>query len=374
MADRPGARLVAEFAAALRRGGLEVPPGTSVLFAQALAAVGLADRDLAYWAGRATLVRRPEDREAYDRVFAEFFECRLPAAPRPRQAQVTLAVDSGEDGGESAGPDPATESEATLALRYSATEVLREQDFSRYGEEEWAEARRLISAMRAKAEQRRSRRLRPHARRGRLDLARTVQMALSSDGEAIRRAFAAPADRPRRLVIIVDISGSMEPYARAFLRFAHAALVARPAGAVEVFVLSTRVSRITRQLSSRDPDEALAAASAAVDDWYGGTRLGEGLASFNDRWGTRGLARGAVVVLLSDGWDRGEPDGLAAEMGRLRRVAHRIVWANPLRASPGYEPIARGMAAALPFVDDFVDGHSLASLEHLVEVVAGAPR
>ncbi|HET9093012.1 MAG TPA: VWA domain-containing protein, partial [Acidimicrobiales bacterium] len=259
MADGRGERLVVEFAAALRRGGLEVPPGTTVLFAEALATVGLSDRDLVYWAGLASLVRRPEDREAYDRVFAEFFECRLPTALPARPRQVTLGVDSGGDGEEPAGEGLPAEPETTLTLRYSATEVLREQDFSRYDEEEWAEARQLISAIRARAEQRRSRRLRPHAR-GRLDLARTVQMALSSDGEAIRRAFAAPADRPRRLVIIVDISGSMEPYARAFLRFAHAALVARPAGAVEVFVLSTRVSRITRQLSSRDPDEALAAA------------------------------------------------------------------------------------------------------------------
>jgi uncharacterized protein with von Willebrand factor type A (vWA) domain len=163
----------------------------------------------------------------------------------------------------------------------------------------------------------------------------------------------------------------MQPYARAFLRFAHATVSARATGETEIFVLGTRLTRITRALSWRDPDAALADAARLVDDWYGGTRLGAGLQFFNDRWGNRGMARGAVVVIMSDGWDRGDPTQLAREMGRLRRVARRVVWVNPLRASPGYQPVARGMAAALPFVDDFVDGHSLASLEALVAVVAG---
>ncbi len=152
-------------------------------------------------------------------------------------------------------------------------------------------------------------------------------------------------------------------------RFAHAAVAGRRRGQVEVFAVGTRVTRLTRELTTHDPDAALRRAADAVVDWSGGTRLGEGLRRFNDRWGTRGLGRGATVVILSDGWDRGDPALLGAEMARLRRVAHRIVWVNPLKASPGYAPLAGGMAAALPHVDRFVEGHSVASLEALADVV-----
>ena len=160
----------------------------------------------------------------------------------------------------------------------------------------------------------------------------------------------------------------MEPYSRAFVRFLHAAVVGR--GRVDAFALGTRVTRVTRELSSRDPDAAIRAAADRVVDWAGGTRLGECLRTFNDAWGVRGLARGAVVVILSDGWDRGDAALLAEQMERLGRVAHRIVWVNPLKASPGYAPLARGMAAALPHVDEFVEGHSLAALEELAAVIA----
>ena len=185
------------------------------------------------------------------------------------------------------------------------------------------------------------------------------------------RAATEPGERPRRLVLLLDVSGSMEPYARALARFAHAAVAARRRGQVEVFALGTRVTRITRELATHDPDAALRRAARR------GRRLGRAApgwatacGAFNDRWGVRGMARGAVVVILSDGWDRGDPDVLGDEMARLRRVAHRVVWVNPLKASPGYAPLARGMAAALPHVDEFVEGHSLASLEALAEVVA----
>jgi uncharacterized protein with von Willebrand factor type A (vWA) domain len=160
----------------------------------------------------------------------------------------------------------------------------------------------------------------------------------------------------------------MEPYARALVRFLHVAVAG--AGAVEAFAIGTRLTRLTRQLSTHDPDRALAAASEAVLDWSGGTRLGEGLRAFNDNYGIKGMARGAIVVVLSDGWDRGDPEVLGAEMARLHRVAYRVIWVNPLKASPGYAPLARGMAAALPHVDAFVEGHSLASLEALAEVMA----
>jgi hypothetical protein len=254
--------------------------------------------------------------------------------------------------------------------------MLRRKDFAAYTPAEHAEARRLMANLRFATPRQRNRRRRV-SRAGTAvpDLRRTVRRALRTGGEPIRRSWLEPGERPRRVVLLCDISGSMEPYARALLRFVHAAVVGRGGGAggtsrVEAFALGTRLTRLTRELSWRDPDAALAAAARAVVDWSGGTRLGEGLRAFNDQWGVRGTARGAVVVILSDGWDRGDAALLAEQMGRLRRVAHRVVWVNPLKASPGYQPLAKGMAAALPYVDQFVEGHSLAALESLVEVIA----
>jgi uncharacterized protein with von Willebrand factor type A (vWA) domain len=211
--------------------------------------------------------------------------------------------------------------------------------------------------------------MRPSRRtRGRPDLRRTVRRAIRAGGEPIHRAFVEPAERPRRLVLLCDVSGSMEAYARGLVRFLHAAVVGR--GRVEAFAIGTRLTRITRELSSRDPDAAIAAAAKRVTDWSGGTRLGEGLRQFNDEWGVRGMARGAVVVILSDGWDRGDPEVLGDQMERLHRVAYKVVWVNPLKSSPNFAPLARGMAAALPHVDEFVEGHNVASLEHLARVVS----
>ena len=187
-------------------------------------------------------------------------------------------------------------------------------------------------------------------------------------GEPIHRKFVQRDRRPRRLVLLIDVSGSMEPYARALIRFAHATVVGRTR--VEAFAIGTRLTRITRELSSRDPDAALRAASGAVTDWSGGTRLGATLKEFNELWGLRGMARGAIVVLLSDGWDRGEPGLLGEQMQRLHRVSHRQVWVNPLKHTPGYAPLAGGMAAALPHTDDFIEGHSFESLERLAEAVS----
>lgn len=376
LAPAPPDRIIGTFVATLRAAGLEVPLGAVLSFALALGEVGLADRGPVYWAGRATLLRRPEDREIYDRVFAEFFDRRRASRFSTRPASLTVALDAAEaDEAGGADQDGEQSAEPTLVVRYSAAEVLRNQDFAAYSEADWAEARRLVARLRLSADLRRSRRPRPSkSRHGTPDLARTVRRALASDGEPLVRAWRSPSNRPRRVVYLVDISGSMQAYARAFLRLAHAAVASRPVGAVEVFALGTRLTRITRQLSWRDPDAALADAGRLVEDWYGGTRLGDGLRSFNDRWGTRGMARGAVVVILSDGWDRGDPGELAGEMARLRRIAHRIIWVNPLKASPGYAPIARGMAAALPFVDDFVEGHSLASLEALADTLERSGR
>ncbi len=367
--DTPADRMAVGFARVLRGAGLDVPVGAGITFAQALAAVGFERRDGVYWAGRATLVRRPEDVGAYDRAFSAWWERRVPVSlDQVTGATITIALDTGGEEPPALGAPEAEERGPTLVVRWSPTEVLRHKDFAAYTSAEFAEARRLMADLRLHGALRRSRRRRPSAREeGRPDLRRTVRRALRSGGEPIRRAFLEPGSRPRRVVLLCDISGSMEPYSRALLRFLHAAVVGR--GQIEAFSLGTRLTRITRELTSRDPDAALAKAARAVSDWSGGTRLGEGLRAFNDQWGVRGMARGAVVVILSDGWDRGDPAVLGEQMERLSRVAWKVVWVNPLKASPGYAPLAAGMAAALPYVDEFVEGHSLDSLQRLAEVI-----
>ena len=315
-----------------------------------------------YWAGRSTLVRRREDIPVYDQVFASFWlgQSRSESGPEHEHA-VTLEAAT-EDGRANDVSAPS----AHVAVRYSPREALRHKDFAAYSADEFAEARRLMADVRLAGALRRSRRVRASSGNGsRPDVRRTVRSALRTGAEPVRRRSLERARRPRRVVLLCDVSGSMEPYTRALLRFVHAAVAAR--GRVEGFVFATRLTRITRQLSWRDPDAALARAGTAVADWSGGTRLGAVLGDFNVHWGD--VARGAVVVVLSDGWDRGDPARLAEEMARLRRVAHRIVWVNPLKATPDYAPLARGMAAALPYIDSFVEGHSLAALETLAEVI-----
>ena len=219
--------------------------------------------------------------------------------------------------------------------------MLRHKDFAAYDDDELAEAHRLMARLRLAGSPRRSLRLAPTTRRtaARTCGARSAPRCAPRASRS-RRHFRAPATRHRRLVLLLDVSGSMEPYARALLRFVQAAVAGRRR--VEAFALGTRLTRITRELGSRDPDLALRRAGRRVIDWSGGTRLGDGLRRFNDEWGVRGMARGAVVVILSDGWDRGDPDELAEQMQRLARVAHRIVWVNPLKVTPGYAPSGAG--------------------------------
>jgi uncharacterized protein with von Willebrand factor type A (vWA) domain len=360
------------FTRALRRAGLEPATGSVVTFVQALGEVGIG-RSAVYWAGRASLVHRPEDLPLYDQVFRAFWQGRAPMPARPDLVEeLVVAFDDATDdeAGEDAPDDGDEERDGnTLAVRYSSVEVLRHKDFAHCSVAELDEARRLMGELRLAGARRRSRRrVRSKRLNGRLDLRRTVRQALRDDGEAIHLSRVTHGERPRRLVLLADVSGSMEPYSRALLRFVHAAVVGRVK--VEAFALGTRLTRLTRELQNRDPDAALALAADAVEDWSGGTRLGEALGTFNREWGLRGMARGAIVVILSDGWDRGDPVVLGEEMSRLARVAYRIIWVNPLKASPGYAPLAQGMAAALPYVDAFIEGHSLASLEELAEVIA----
>jgi uncharacterized protein with von Willebrand factor type A (vWA) domain len=367
---RDAGEIAVAFTRLLRGAGLTVPTSSTIAFGEALACTGLDERDTVYWAGRATLVRRPEDHDVYDRAFAVFFDHRSPsgdAAPEPEPLTITLAVDAGDDEGESPPAADPTD-DPTIELRFSSTEVLRQKDFADYTADELTQAQQLMTRLRLVGAPRRSVRLTAADRRTDIpDLRRTMRAAMRAGGEPMRRYHRTQSTRNRRLVLLLDVSGSMEPYARALIRFVHAAVAGRQK--VEAFALGTRLTRITRELSSRDPDEALRRAATRVVDYGGGTRLGDGLAAFNDEWGQRGMARGAIVVVLSDGWDRGDPAKLAEQMQRLHRVAYKVVWVNPLKVTPGYAPLARGMAAALPHVDAFVEGHSIEAMEELARVI-----
>ena len=357
------------FACALRRAGLEVSLTSALLYAEALSVCDVSSSTSMYWAGRAALVHRFEDVGVYDAVFGAYW-LGSPLATASTAAALSvplvLQVDDPDAGGEA--EDESGIDRDAVTVRYSSTETLSTKDFADYTDSELEEARRLMERLRFAGPTRPSRRPEPtRSCRGRLDVRRTVRAAMRSGGEPMRMHRRMSGRRHRRLVMLLDVSGSMERYARALLRLVHAAVAGR--NRVEAFALGTRLTRLTRELSWRDPDRALRAASAAVLDWSGGTRLGAGLRAFNDEWGCRGMARGSIVVILSDGWDRGDPAEMSEQMQRLGRVANRVVWVNPLKASPGYAPLARGMAAALPYVDDFVEGHNLESLERLAALV-----
>jgi len=367
--DDRASRVAVAFARVLRGAGVATPVSSVVSFTDALGVVGLGERDGVYWSARATLVRRPEDVEPFDRAFAVFFDHRPSPDGDDEHAppeEIQLLVDSDDpDDEDRAGT---READDTVELRFSLAEVLAHRDFAEYTDAELEDAHRWMARLRVTASPRRSLRLAPTRRRSRRpDLRRTVRAAVRTQGDPLARHYRKPSVKPRRLVLLLDISGSMEPYARALLRFVQAAVAGRRR--VEAFAMGTRLTRITRELASHDPDLALRRATERVVDWSGGTRLGRGLADFNAQWGVRGMARSADVVVLSDGWDRGDPAELAEQMQRLGRVAHRVIWVNPLKVTPGYAPLARGMAAALPYVDEFVEGHSLDALERLTEVL-----
>lgn len=371
---RDATAVLVGFARALRAAGVDAGPDRVQTFLGALDQLGAARRADVYWAGRLTLCGSQDDLERYEHVFAACFDPgrgRTPPgllspapAPRPQRRLKAAGATAGDEDGNPDDPAP-----PTAALAGSA-EVLRHRDIGGLTAAERAHLRRLLTAFSLVGEERRTSRRRP-ARRGDVDPRRTVRELLRRGGEPAKLLRRAPAAKPRRVVLLLDVSGSMALYADALLRFAHAASH-RSSGRTEVFTVGTRLTRVTRELSHRDPDTAMAAVGTAVPDWSGGTRLGETLRAFLDRWGQRGTARGAVVVVLSDGWERGDPALLGTQMRRLHRLAHRVVWANPRKARAGYAPLAGGMAAALPSVDTFVEGHSLRALERLAAVVRGA--
>src|SRR6266536_3102072 len=309
-------RVLVGFVRTLRHAGVAATPDRVHAMLAAVGELGATDPKALYWAGRLTLCSEPDDLPVYDATFAAYFGGRvavhgLPLPPRPPLARVSAPLATGAPGREINDGEPPE----ILALSASPVEVLRHRDVAALSTRERAE--------------------------------------------------------PRRLVVLLDVSGSMTPYADALLRFGHAAVRRRPA-LTEVFTMGTRLTRVTLALRHRDPDTALRAAGAAIPDWHGGTRLADSLRAFLTRWGRRGTARGAVVVICSDGWERGDPADLAAQLDRLSRLAYRLVWVNPHRGKTGYAPLAGGMAAALPYLDDFVAGHSLAALEDLVGVIARA--
>jgi uncharacterized protein len=355
---------------ALRAAGVTAGPDRVQNAVEAVAALDPARREDVYWAGRVTLCSSPADLGKYDAVFEALLAGRLPqirARPMAVVRSVPVAI-AGPDGEEASAEG--AETDALLRAAASTVEVLRHKDVSALDPAEREALRRALAALDLPGEPRVSRRWRRAAAGGAVDPKRTIRAMLRSGGEPARLHHRRHAQRPRRVVLLVDVSGSMSAYADALLRFAHAASRRRGAPA-EVFTVGTRLTRITREMHSRDPETAMAAVAAAVPDYSGGTRLGALLRDFLDRWGQRGMARGAVVVILSDGWERDDPALLGAQMARLARLAHRVVWCNPRKGRRGFAPLAGGLVAALPYVDDFVEGHSLAALTRLAEVVAG---
>jgi uncharacterized protein with von Willebrand factor type A (vWA) domain len=356
------------FAAALRHAGLHVTADRVQGFVTAAATAGADDPAGLYWAGRSTLCADPEDFGAYDKAFASWFGGdATPSAradDRPRVA-VRRAAMVETDASGAAGGD--TEPVAAVA---STIEVLRHRDVADLDAAERAELARMFGRLTPRRPLRRSSRRRPGPR-GELDLRRMLREEIRRAGVPGPARYRRRSTRLRRIVLLVDVSGSMAPYADSLLRLAHRVLATAPRR-TEVFTLGTRLTRVTRPLAHRDPDAALIAAGEAVPDWSGGTRLGESLRAFLDRWGQRGLARGAVVVVFSDGWERGDCTLLAEQSARLARLAHRVVWSNPHRGKPGYAPVQAGIAAVLPHVDHLVAGHSLAAFDAVLEVIADA--
>ncbi len=372
--------LLVGFARALRAAGVPVTQDRTQAYLAATALVGLDDQPATYWAGRATLCSGPDDLDRYDEVFTAWFHAQEHPVGRPQQqdqrAVVQAELDTG-DGDDGSSPLD----EDMLRAMASESEVLRARDIADMSNTEKARLAAMFETLHPRAPRRPAHRRTPW-HRGDLDAQRTLRLMLKRMGEPGEVAWRRRSVRPRRLVLLVDVSGSMSAYADALLRLAHrfshpgrpAAGAPRggPAAVVEVFTVGTRLTRVTRAMRMRDPERAIVAAGKTVPDWSGGTRLGENLRVFMDRWGQRGLARGAVVVVFSDGWERGDAALLGEQMSRLHRSAHRVVWVNPHVGKAGYLPVQQGIVAALPYVDDLVAGHSLATFADLIEVVANA--
>jgi uncharacterized protein with von Willebrand factor type A (vWA) domain len=369
------------FGRVLRRLGLDVDPGRMIDLVAALQYINIGRRSDFYHAARGLLVHRREDLAPFDEAFEFFWRNRgrelsaelqalgerrrrtRPTLVPPPLVEQPITIESGDA---SAAGDQPPVIEATLT--YSAREILRRKDFAELTERELASVRLLMSEIVWRVRERQTRRLRPG--RGRLaDLRRTVRRNLRYGGEILDWAQRERKSRPRPLVIIADVSGSMERYTRLLLLFTYS-LARALEQKVEAFVFSTRLTRITRELAERDLDRALREVSRAVPDWSGGTRIGDALRAFNFQWARRVLGQGALTLVISDGWDCGDVDVLGDEIARLQRSSRRLIWLNPLLGAADYEPLTRGIQAALPHIDDFLPVHNLDSLESLAEHLA----
>ena len=362
--------LVGALSRRLHDAGLPVTPARAADMARALTLVRPVSRGTLYWAIRSVVVTEDTQVKVFDAVFAEVFGGASDDVPEVELEDVTTVPDwqNDEAPGSTSGDDDETEQEIPLTIA-SADEVLRNKRFDALAPDELAELYRLMTALELATPLRRTRRYEKRRRGERIDLRRTLRGSLRTGGDPVRLRRRRRRVVPRRLVLLCDISGSMEPYARAYLQFLACAAGCGPNA--EAFAFATRLTRLTRALRSRNPERAIQRAAAAAPDWSSGTRIGEALRAFNDRHGRRGMARGAVVVILSDGWERGDPALVGRELDRLSRLAYRIVWVNPRMAADAFSVRAGGMVAALPHIDALVSGHSFAALREVTEAIAG---
>jgi uncharacterized protein len=375
---------VVRFRRQLADAGVPAGPSRSALAVEALRSLDERSREQVYWALRCTMTSRPEDGQAFDRVFTRFWNGEAttvvppsrsapPNAPPEGGRERGSATGGGDDrapgGGSAKESDEAKDelpaAEVAAGSVASWHERLGSLDFSFYGPEELVAARRLMARLAHQVPYRRTRRLESsHSARRRMDLRRTLRESMRTEGEPIRRAWRTRKLVPRRLVFLVDVSGSMRDYAVPMLLFCQ--MVIRAGRSVETFAFGTRLTRLTPYLRRGSASAALERAVRVVPDWAGGTRIGSNLKAFNDDWGRSGMTRGAIVTIISDGWERGDPEELVKQLARLRQLSRTLLWLNPLAGDPGYEPLAAGMAAALGYVDGFLPAHNFASLEEFV--------
>jgi uncharacterized protein with von Willebrand factor type A (vWA) domain len=365
-----GPSAIVGFVRALRDEGIRTGPTTAADLLSALEIVGAASAEDVYWAFRSLTVISREQVPAFDRVFASFFKgAAEPALVVAGETQRRTWAIHGQDQATEGDGDDATDEMNVVGA--SSVERLMDRDFAELTAEEEAEVRKLIASMVWKPAITVARRRRPSRLGDRPDLRRTLRSAVGLQGDLIRLATTERRHRRRPLVFIADVSGSMERYAEMLLYFAHAGR--GQLGKVEAFVFSTRLTRITPELKTRRPSEAIARVADSVHDWSGGTRIGEAIKAFNHEWSRRVCRGGPIAVIVSDGWDRGDPDQLSEQMARLRRSVNRIVWLNPLASRDGYSAETRGMRAAMPYIDDFLGAGTLRDLATLVALLESVP-
>ncbi|WP_299430514.1 VWA domain-containing protein [uncultured Meiothermus sp.] len=378
---------VVRFTRLLREGGVVVTPGQTMTFARGLEQISILDADSFYYTARASLLTRRENLEHFNALFLRFWQeydrqnslsdlfkdalGLLPRKPRPRPMELA-SVPGSSEGESNQPPIPLVD----RSLTYSHSELLKRRSFEAMSPEELEAARQMLYRLVWTPQERRTRRMKATGKE-RLDLRKSFRSSLKHQGELVDLKWRSRKTKPRPIIALADVSGSMERYSRMLLHFLHAFSIEQSRQGVrqiETFTFGTRLTRITRLMKKRSVDGALAEVGQAVKDWSGGTRIGACLHTFNHTWARRVLGRGAIVLVISDGWDQGEPQQLAFEMERLQKSCYRLIWLNPLIGTPGYQPLTRGLMAAMPFIDDFLPVHNLSSLEMLVEALGRLER